>query len=396
MTREVDLQALAERVRAARARARMSQADLARAAGVSQATVSRIETGARGVTLAEADALATALDLPLDTLLYGSGVRERVVVALRAAEGQVDRQDAVRPGIELLELDERLDAVMREHRQEDVAPPVRPPAAGTASARGEQLAMDLREALQLGAAPVADLAELVEEVTGVDVATLPLRDISGMCLVDPERTTKLLVVNSTEPAERQRFTLAHELGHLLFGDGAHIDAHDGPSNALEARCNEFARNFLIPREAVKAWLTRHGHTAAPVNEEAISLLAKYFGVATEVVKIQLERMRLRGDVAVPSTPTLATRYGWRSEYDVAQRVAQQPKPPRRLVQRATVAFARGLLGARVLADLQGRTIEQIEAEKDLLTDAAPEAVQRKQPRLVDVDELLALAAPQDG
>ncbi|MCW2534268.1 MAG: transcriptional regulator, partial [Blastococcus sp.] len=308
--REIDMQALGERIQAARGSRDWNQTQLAAAAGLSQPTVSRIEKGQRPVTLVEADAVARALEIPLDTLLYGSGVAERVLVALRVAESAADRATAVGPGVELLELDERLDAVLAEFRQESHSAPVRPRRSGSPTTVGARLAFDLRQELQLGAAPITELPELIEEVTGVDVATRPLPGISGMCLDDPGRDTRLLVVNSDEPAERQRFTLAHELGHLLFGDGAHVDDLDGEDRESETRCHEFARNLLLPPEGVTGWLKRNtGATSGPVDEQIVSRLARYFGVSSEVVKIQLERMGLRPDRPVPSTPTLAARYG---------------------------------------------------------------------------------------
>jgi len=80
--------------------------------------------------------------------------------------------------------------------------------------------------------------------------------VSGVCATDPVRATSLVLVDSNEVADRQRFTLAHELGHLLFGDRAHVDTIEGRRTALEVRCDEFARNLLIPVDGVTAWLTR--------------------------------------------------------------------------------------------------------------------------------------------
>lgn len=389
--RTVDRAALAERVRAARDRAGLTQVDLAREAGVSQPTLSRVESGERGVSLAEADALATALAVPLDILLYGSAVQERVLVALRAA-ADVDSAAVVGPAVELLELDERLDAVVDGYRQSAAANLVDVPSTGTSAARGAGLAERLRTALEIGAAPVLDLSELIEDVTGVDVAATPL-SVSGMCVADPKRQTRLLVVNSDEPAERQRFTLAHELGHLLFGDGAHIEGPQPATGDMETRCNEFARNFLVPPAGVSAWLARR-EPAPEVSEETVSLLARYFAVTPEVIKIQLERMRLRGDVAVPSTPVLASRYGWRAEYEAMQVAARRPRPPRRLVRRATEAYAAGRLGVAVLARLEGRPASEIEAERAVAEPGR--AAPRSPARLASIDTLLALAAPNSG
>jgi transcriptional regulator with XRE-family HTH domain len=105
---DIDLSQVAQRVSAARARLGLSQTTLAKAAGVSQPTVSRIESGTRGVSLMDADLLASALGLPLDLLLYGSRVADRVLVSLRVDE-DTNAGQAIEAGVELLELDERLD-----------------------------------------------------------------------------------------------------------------------------------------------------------------------------------------------------------------------------------------------------------------------------------------------
>ena len=91
---------------------------------------------------------------------------------------------------------------------------------------------------------------------------------------------------------------------------------------------------------------------------------------------------------IPVTPVLASKYGWRQEYEAWQAVAHQPRPPRRLVRRATVAFVQGDLGARILADLQGRAVDDVEAELAFLQVDVPP---RKPARRVSIDGLLALA-----
>ena len=57
---------------------------------------------------------------------------------------------------------------------------------------------------------------------------------------------------------RQRFTLAHELGHHAFADGAIIDTADAVFGStlspVERRARTFAAQFLIPLRAVSAWM----------------------------------------------------------------------------------------------------------------------------------------------
>ena len=63
---------VAGNVRATRARIRMRQEDLADRLGWSRPTVTTLEAGTRRVTLADAVALCTALDIDLTELLRGA------------------------------------------------------------------------------------------------------------------------------------------------------------------------------------------------------------------------------------------------------------------------------------------------------------------------------------
>jgi hypothetical protein len=175
-----------------------------------------------------------------------------------------------------------------------------------------------------------------------------------------------VLVNSTDVAERQRFTLAHELGHLLFGDTTHVDAVDGQRSPQEVTCDEFARHLLMPRDGVGAWLVRTVGAAdkTRVNERVMALLARHFGVSPEATRVQLDRMGLLPghlrDVALPSGRRWAYRFGWGPQFDSDQAAAEQPRVPRRILDRATEAYRVGKLGLGVLAQLQERSISQVE------------------------------------
>lgn len=386
-TPDIDLAAVAVRVKAARAVRGWNQTMLAEAADVSQPTVSRMESGNRPVTLVEADKLATALGVALDTLLYGSRVQERVLVALRIGE-DAERGAATSAGIELLELDDRLDAVVDELRQTPLElPPV--PTEGTPVELGRQLAARLRDQLGLASAPVSDPLQLIEELTGVDAGTRPLPEgVSGMCLCDPERSTSVVLTNSEHPAERQRFTLAHELAHLLFQDGAHVDADaDAARGPKETRAHEFARCFLAPQHGIVEWLqrARSGDTTSTVTEEHLGLLARYFGVSAKVIAIQLKGLQLYGSAEPLATPALASRYGWRREYDTSQQAARMPRPPLRLVRRAQAGYQAGRVGLPVLAMLTGRSESDVLAELNE-SGISPRRYERKR---LNLDALIA-------
>src|ERR1700730_4471382 len=85
------------------------------------------------------------------------------------------------------------------------------------------------------------------------------RDIAGILYRDGKRT--VIGVNSSHPAVRQRFTIAHELGHLQLhkGHSVHVDRvrvtfRDGNSSTAQNReeilANAFAAALLMPAELV--------------------------------------------------------------------------------------------------------------------------------------------------
>lgn len=85
-----------------------------------------------------------------------------------------------------------------------------------------------------------------------------------------------IAFNNTVSLNRQKFSFAHELGHLYMGhvhDGGSVDFDS--SNATEREANEFAAELLIPRAELNK-LLKNGRTTMKdlvnffeVSEEAL-------------------------------------------------------------------------------------------------------------------------------
>ena len=101
--------------------------------------------------------------------------------------------------------------------------------------------------------PVVSLAE---DLLGLNVERTEL-DVSGMLLPAERR----ILVNATESELRQRFTIAHEVGHwvcqCVSGSAAPFycrpqDVSTAADRALEREANVFAAELLMPEDAVRA------------------------------------------------------------------------------------------------------------------------------------------------
>src|SRR3954453_20787803 len=70
--------------------------------------------------------------------------------------------------------------------------------------------------------PVHDLLVVVEDTADLPVAILPLgTGVAGAYLV--RRGEAFVFLNGSEDVARQRFTLAHELGHHRLGHASVVD-----------------------------------------------------------------------------------------------------------------------------------------------------------------------------
>src|SRR5690554_3672626 len=80
----------------------------------------------------------------------------------------------------------------------------------------EAAAEALREEWHLGTNPIPNLTETLEE-HGVKVVGLEAHEkFDGLCTMANAGTYAVIVSNTTRAGERQRFNLAHELGHLVM------------------------------------------------------------------------------------------------------------------------------------------------------------------------------------
>lgn len=121
--------------------------------------------------------------------------------------------------------------------------------------------------------------------------------MSGMVYRNDEGA--IIGVNSMHPATRKRFTIAHELGHLLLhGDELHIDERfpfafrDEVSSLAvdpaEIEANQFAAELLMP----EAWLAAEikGQHLDIESEDVIEALAKKFGVSVQSMTHRLSNL----------------------------------------------------------------------------------------------------------
>lgn len=160
---------------------------------------------------------------------------------------------------------------------------------------GAKRARETREALGLDpAAPLDCILTLVETTLALPVviAALP-GGVAGCCWRGAEEV--VLWVNGTHAPVRQRFTLAHELGHLRCRhDGAipvetFVTLGGKTTDSREVQANAFAAELLAPAAGV----TAIADGGEPGIEEVVRIAA-VFGISTIAALYRLNTLGLAG------------------------------------------------------------------------------------------------------
>lgn len=235
----------------------------------------------------------------------------------------------------------------------------------TAEADACAAAEQFRRDHHLGMQPMGDLVALIEQAAGIDVAVLDVgADEHGLTMQDPERNVIIIGVARTRNPMRQRSSLAHELGHVLFGDWSDTDAGRwGDRTPEEIRADAFARHLLIPVDGVRDFLGARD----VVSESVLSEVVQRFLVSPAIAAIALHQARYidtatKQEWMILTAPQLAVRYGWSDQYRALQADSDQRRAPQRLLARAVAGYAEGVLPAQAIATLRGIPLDEAEQE----------------------------------
>lgn len=148
------------------------------------------------------------------------------------------------------------------------------------------------------------LAKRLPTVQGVEESQLD-EDVSG-ALVPVHQGKWLIVVNKAHAETRRRFTVAHELAHLVLHQYTvpHADrrlklrdarSSEG-STFEEIEANQFAAELLMPRDLVVEAVRGHSFEYEPGNEaekafqELVGKLAKKFKVSEQAMTIRISSL----------------------------------------------------------------------------------------------------------
>lgn len=221
---------------------RLTQVELAKKAGVSQAVLSKAESGLVDLEETRLAAVAAALEVPISRLTHGApaeGVLSACAFHRKRSSLAVSDAKRIRALLDLTRL--QVEGLVPSEHAPVTVPRESPTSDGYTTA-GE-IARKVRTAMSAPDGPLPDLAGAIESMGAIVV----VRDLEAGKIDAigswPEGHGPLFLLNSTVPGDRQRFTLAHELGHAVM--------HPVPTTEQEREADEFASELLMPTTVIR-------------------------------------------------------------------------------------------------------------------------------------------------
>jgi len=277
----------------------LTQTDLARQMQTSQSKVSKIENGLLAADRTDLAKIAHALDYPESffcmedrrqgpdsSCTYHRRQKTLGVTGLRKIHAQVD----------ILRIQ-----VARLLRGLDLDVPHGFPRMDVDAFDGdvERIAGLVRKTWGLPAGPIKDLVEAIERAGGLvimcDFGSSKIDALSQMHADLPA----LFFVNRGKSADRQRWTLAHEIGHLTM--------HAVPTPDLEKEADRFAAEFLLPEREIKMELR------APVTLQSLAELKPRWRVSMQALAKRAMDLEIIPERRAKHLFVQMSKLGWRRQ-----------------------------------------------------------------------------------
>jgi Zn-dependent peptidase ImmA (M78 family) len=161
-------------------------------------------------------------------------------------------------------------------------------------------ANELREKFSPSLDSFVDVHKIAQKLS-VEICEEKLdEDVSGVLVM--KNTVPFIFINTNQSELRQRFTIAHELGHFVIhhsdwhvdnGKSTKIYNRDSRSSSgeflEEIEANQFAAELLMPKEIIDKFMTKQ--KISNFDENIIDELSKFLKVSVQALSIRLAKLR---------------------------------------------------------------------------------------------------------
>jgi len=207
----------------------------------------------------------------------------------------------------------------------------------------ELMADRLRNEWDLGEGPIENLMEVLE-ANGIKVAVVQADSAFDALMVETDAGLPVIVVRDGLPGDRQRFSLAHELGHAIV---RHVDSLDP-----EKVANRFAGALLVPASSVRSEL---GASRQRLDIQELCLLKQRYGLSIAAWAYRAKDLGIITDAYFASFNRFLRVKGLHREEEYCSMDSELAFRRVRLVQRA---IAEGLVSRTKAEELRDVALQQ--------------------------------------
>ena len=290
-----------QRLTMARQLAGLKKAHLAELIGMSPASVTGWESGAK--TPNRATVARLALALKVEPQFFSGGPPPRIsrphFRSLRSTT-QIAQDEAEAYGRFTAEVAGLLETAVEfpELLLPDLSIDATDP-----NGDAETAAREARAFFQLPEGPVQHMVRLAERAGVVVVFSEP-----GVASIDAysltSSTRPIIVLNPVkDDYYRQRFDVAHELGHLVM----HHDSEPG-SKTAEDQAHRFAAEFLLPADQIRSHLPT---STAGRGWSKFAELKEHWGVSLAALLYRSRTLGVMGETSYRNAIVRMSQNGWR-------------------------------------------------------------------------------------
>jgi Zn-dependent peptidase ImmA (M78 family) len=324
------------RIRLARKAAGLSQRKLASMCNLSAMAISKYENDLMMPQSSALLAIAQALNVSIEFLLKSSEVR-LVAPAYRCkssirAKAQASVLARAQASIEkYFEVEEMLG----------IEPEFRVPKCTShvvcSLDEVEGIADQLRSEWGLGSGPIENLMEVLE-TNGIKVAVVQADVTFDAMVAETNEGVPVIVVRDGLQGDRQRFTLAHELGHIVVKHNETL--------VSEKVANRFAGALLVPAAAARSELGESRHR---LDIRELCALKQRYGFSIQAWAYRAKDLGIIDSSCFASFNRFLRAKGLHREEEYCPMASETTSRRSRLVQRAV---AEGLVSRTKAEELQ--------------------------------------------
>lgn len=344
-----------ERLNSARKMAGMSMEALSQKAGaiVSKQAISKYEKGKINPSSEVLLALANALDVKVDYFFRASQMTITGIEFRKRSRLTKKEEDRIKyQTIDFIQKYIEIEDILNTRRK------FKNPVAHNriqSHADIESAALEIRKKWKLGNGPVPHLIELLED-NGFKIIEVDADEkFDGLSGFAEDMTIPVIAVLKEQDLVRKRFTIAHELGHLL------LDFSDTEEKFSEKLCHAFAGALLLPKNVM---IEELGRKRNKITEWELKKLKGIYGASMQAIMARAYQLNIISDYTWRSFNINMNKEGWKKNepgtYEGKERA-------NRFKQLVLLAAAEQIISFSKAAGLLNKPLAEFEKEIQIVS-----------------------------